>query len=1214
MTDVMIQILYIFMRSVHAQERRNLKQNIRKLMGMSFEGTKEKRVIFTIDDLQKFGLHSDEVRDLIIKVPGNNMLCQHLMEGDSLMFFSHQILQEILASLYIANMDLATFKSFITEEIHDDHWSVVLRFLCGNIFNQDIKTEFLKDLTTVIDRKEKEALLRENLKAKISQCTEAYQKLELFGALYEANDAELIRSHVQKINFENESFTAAGMYAMSSVMRRCDHLEQFRLVKCGLNAELMKCLELNLKGSGLKVSELDISGNQMNKQAFKSLGSALASIDGKEMGLKLQMCGLTKDKTDALGRNSGFKIHTLDVRNNSNITFDLFLAIAKVATQSEVENLLTDPCEELHLTTEQLMELSKWKTCGKIRTLDVRNNSEITFDLFLAIAKVATQSEVKNLLTDPCEELHATTEQLMELSKWKTCGKLDKLDVSGNKNLGTAGWGEVGKVVLQCQVKAFEARNCNLTAEGMEAFKENTGNAKLDKLDVSGNKNLGTAGWGEVGKVVLQCQVKAFEARNCNLTAEGMEAFKENTGNAKLDKLVVSGNRNLGTAGFAEVGKVVTQCHVKEFEARNCNLRAEGMKAFRENTLNAKLDKLVVSGNENLGSAGFAEVGKVVTQCHVKEFEARNCNLRAKGMKAFRENTLNAKIHTLDVRNNSKITFDLFLAIAKVATQSEVKNLLTDPCGELHPTTEQLIELSKWKTCGKLNKLDVSGNKNLGTAGWGEVGKVVLQCQVKTFEAWNCNLTAEGMEAFKENTGNAKLDKLDVSGNKNLGTAGWGEVGKIVLQCQVEALVARDCNLTAEGMQAFKENTGNAKIHTLDVRNNSKITFDLFLAIAKVATQSEVKNLLTDPCEELHPTTEQLMELSIWKTCGKIHTLDVRNNSKITFRLFLAIAKVATQSEVKNLLTNPCEELHLTTEQLMELSKWKTCGKIHTLDVRNNSKITFDLFLAIAKVATSSKVENLLTNPCEELHLITEQLMELSKWKTCGKLDKLGVSGNKNLGTAGWGEVGKVVLQCQVKAFKARNCNLTAEGMEAFKENTGNAKLNKLDVSGNKNLGITGFGEVGKVVTRCQVKALVARDCNLTAEGMKAFKENTLNAKLDKLDVSGNWFLGTAGFGEVGLVVSQCQVKTLEARNCNLTAEGMKAFKENTRNAKIIFLDLSGNNVTKFGLEWLTTMSEIVHQCQVKTLKMRNCLFTRDQLIRFKELIADTEVEFIDAL
>ncbi|XP_039258506.2 uncharacterized protein LOC120335072 [Styela clava] len=256
MTDVMIQILHIFMRSDHAQERENMKQNIQKLMKMSFEGTKEKRVIFTIDDLKKVGLHSDEVRDLIIKVPGNNMLSQHLMEGDNLMFFSHQILQEILASLYIANMDLATFKSFITEEIYNDHWSVVLRLLCGIIFNPDIKTEFLKDLTTVIDREAKKAILRKSLKNKMSQCTRSYQKLELFGALYEANDAELIQSHVRKINFENESFNAAGMYAMSSVMRRCGHLEQFRLVKCDLNAELMKCLDLNLKGSGVKARVL----------------------------------------------------------------------------------------------------------------------------------------------------------------------------------------------------------------------------------------------------------------------------------------------------------------------------------------------------------------------------------------------------------------------------------------------------------------------------------------------------------------------------------------------------------------------------------------------------------------------------------------------------------------------------------------------------------------------------------------------------------------------------------------------------------------------------------------------------------------------------------------------------------------------------------------------------------------------------------------------
>nr|XP_039262305.1 uncharacterized protein LOC120338386 isoform X1 [Styela clava] len=678
MTDVMIQILHIFMRSDHAQKRTNMRQDICKLMEMSFKGTKEKRVIFTIDDFERVGLHSDEVRDLILKVPGNNMLSQHLMEGDNLMFFSHQILQEILSSLYIANMDLATFQSFIIEEIHDDHWSVVLRFLCGIIFNQDIKIEFLKDLTTMVNRKEKKAILRENLKAKISQCTQAYQKLELFGALYEANDAELIQSHVQKINFENESFTTAGMYAMSSVMRRCGHLEQFRLVKCGLNAKLMKCLEINLKGSELKVSKLDISGNQMNEEAFNNLGSALASIDGRELELKLQMCGLTKEKIDALGRITGLKIHTLDVRNNSQITSDLFLAIAKVATQSEVKNLLTDSCKELHLTTKQLKELNKWKTCGKIHTLDVRNNSQITSDLFLAIAKVATQSEVKNLLTDSCKELHLTTKQLKELNKWKTCGKLDKLDVSNNKDLGTAGFGDVGLVVLQYQVKALEARYCNLTAESMKAFKENTRNATLDKLDVSGNEDLGSDGFGEAGKVVSQCQVKVLEARNCNLTTEGMKAFRENTCNVKLDKLDVSNAYNLGIAGFGEVGKVVLQCQVKALEAQYCNLTAEVLQSFRKNTRNGKLDKLNVSDNKNLGM-DFGEVGKVVSQCQVGVLQANYCNLTAEGIKAFKENTHNAKIKFLDLSWNN-VRYEWLPTVSEIVYQCGVETLKMCNC------------------------------------------------------------------------------------------------------------------------------------------------------------------------------------------------------------------------------------------------------------------------------------------------------------------------------------------------------------------------------------------------------------------------------------------------------------------------------------------------------------------------------------------------------
>nr|XP_039256331.1 uncharacterized protein LOC120333045 [Styela clava] len=77
--------------------------------------------------------------------------------------------------------------------------------------------------------------------------------------------------------------------------------------------------------------------------------------------------------------------------------------------------------------------------------------------------------------------------------------------------------------------------DCNLNAELVHILKSNLEGSclKLDELDVSENRDIGPAGWAEVGLVVTQCQVKVFKARYCNLTAEGMKAFKENTGNAK---------------------------------------------------------------------------------------------------------------------------------------------------------------------------------------------------------------------------------------------------------------------------------------------------------------------------------------------------------------------------------------------------------------------------------------------------------------------------------------------------------------------------------------------------------------------------------------------------------------------------------------------------------------------------------------------------------
>nr|XP_039266366.1 RAN GTPase-activating protein 1-like [Styela clava] len=147
------------------------------------------------------------------------------------------------------------------------------------------------------------------------------------------------------------------------------------------------------------------------------------------------------------------------------------------------------------------------------------------------------------------------------------------------------------------------------------------------------------------------------------------------------------------------------------------------------------------------------------------------------------------------------------------------------------------------------------------------------------------------------------------------------------------------------------------------------------------------------------------------------------------------------------------------------------------------------------------------------------------------------------------------------------------------------------------------------MMSLCEIENVEISDCNLTTEAMKAFKENCLGAKLKKLNVSFNTNLGVEGVGVLGSIVSNSEVEEILMRGCILTAESMKAFKKYVGDAKIKLLHLSWNMT--LGDEGLSTISEIVLQCHVETVVMRGCDFNDDQLKRFKALIADTGVKFI---
>lgn len=130
-TDLYNRLLLSLRRVDIIQERKRIISIISKLKGMAHQGMMEGRVVFYKSDLEQFDLAIEDARDLMIKVPGSNILTRHLLEGDFVFFFCHQSLQEFLSASFVSEMNDGKFRRFNDTHLQEGRWSVVRTFVSG---------------------------------------------------------------------------------------------------------------------------------------------------------------------------------------------------------------------------------------------------------------------------------------------------------------------------------------------------------------------------------------------------------------------------------------------------------------------------------------------------------------------------------------------------------------------------------------------------------------------------------------------------------------------------------------------------------------------------------------------------------------------------------------------------------------------------------------------------------------------------------------------------------------------------------------------------------------------------------------------------------------------------------------------------------------------------------------------------------------------------
>nr|XP_039250102.1 uncharacterized protein LOC120327806 [Styela clava] len=410
MTGVMLEILDIFLKSPHVRN----KQVLHKLKEMAFRAMSEGRVVFTKDELKKFGIDPDSIQDLVIEVPGRTRTSHCLLEGTQQIYFSHQVIEENFAAMFVSEMGVREFEEFVNEFIHQDHWSVVRKFLCGILLNPALAIDWPPQMLQIKDKEAKEEILRRSMNEQLKETYDSTALMELFGALYESNDDELIQSHVHDIDFEKATINPSGMLAISSVMRRSGNLNLLRFSKCNLTTELFDIMMSNLKDSQLKVKKF-VLGNRFNAELFASVTKFTESYVDE---MVLEDCS-GKDEVGIISRSV---ISKKVLINKIDLSF-------KMSEQLSIETGIV--CSKYNVE------------CLKLWQVDLR-------------------------------EIH-----LRNFLKHVGNGKLKELDVSDNYNLGVAGMAVTGIIVSQCEVEKVGMQGCNLTAEAMKAFKENVRDAKV---------------------------------------------------------------------------------------------------------------------------------------------------------------------------------------------------------------------------------------------------------------------------------------------------------------------------------------------------------------------------------------------------------------------------------------------------------------------------------------------------------------------------------------------------------------------------------------------------------------------------------------------------------------------------------------------------------------------------------------------------------------
>ncbi|XP_004448008.1 leucine-rich repeat-containing protein 31 [Dasypus novemcinctus] len=393
------------------------------------------------------------------------------------------------------------------------------------------------------------------------------------------------------------------------------------LQKLGRKA-IYKCLDLNncrLTTADVRelvallpflpdLEELDISWNDFSGGTLCSLTQQMHLISKLKI-LRLGSCRLTADDVRALGEalKATPELEELNLSWNSKVGGNLPLILQKFQEGSKLQTLELVDCA---LTPEDGTFVGELlPILQNLEVLDLSINRNIGSSLDSIAKGLKSTSNLKVLKLHSCG-LSQNSVKILDATFRYLC-KLQKLDLSCNKELGGGFEGSAAQLATLKPLEALDLHQCSLTADDIVSLTQIIPLlSNLQELDLSANKKMGSSSDNLLSRLRFLPALKSLLINNCALESETYTALAEASIHLPaLEIFNLSWNKCIGgnLKLLLETLKLSTSLQVLRLSS--CSLVTEDV-ALLASVIQtghlAKLQKLDLSYNDNICDTGWA--------------------------------------------------------------------------------------------------------------------------------------------------------------------------------------------------------------------------------------------------------------------------------------------------------------------------------------------------------------------------------------------------------------------------------------------------------------------------------------------------------------------------------------------------------------------------------------------------------------------------------